>query len=68
MQEPLNRIRWSYNRELRDSKILAAAWQEVFLGLLGPLPETIHSPCCAEFVVTRAQVLRRPRDFYIHLR
>ena len=67
-QEPVDRQHWSYKDEARDAQTLAEVWKEVFLGALGPLPPLIHSPCCAEFVVTRAQIVQRPRDFYVHLR
>lgn len=33
-----------------------------------PLPETIASPCCAQFAVTRQAIVRRPKEDYERLR
>ena len=48
--------------------MLAQVWDQVFQGALGPLPAVVHSPCCAEFVVSRARILQRSREFYASLR
>lgn len=40
------------------------AWEQFFGGWLGPLPPRIAAPCCAEFIVSREAVRRRPKEFY----
>ena len=44
-----------------------ACAQVLFEGELGPLPEWGHSPCCAEFVVSKARVRSHPRRFYVDM-
>ena len=39
----------------------AQVWDQVYAQELGPLPPAIHSPCCAEFVVSRDRILAHPR-------
>ncbi|KAF1346253.1 hypothetical protein BDV97DRAFT_38834 [Delphinella strobiligena] len=44
----------------------AEAWKHVFGN--NDVPEVIATPCCAQFAVSRKQVLERPREFYIDAR
>jgi len=46
---------------------LRTAWHEVFEPELGPLPNHWVTPCCAQFEVTRAAILRHPHRFYMQL-
>ena len=59
---------WTLSDEVRDARVLAQMWDQVFQGALGALPAVVHSPCCAEFVVSRARILQRSREFYASLR
>ena len=68
LQEPADKVHWSYSDEARDAKAVAEAWDQAFLGALGPLPAVLHSSCCAEFTVQRENIRQRPSDFYVHLR
>ena len=68
LQEPADKVHWSYSDEARDAKAVAGAWDQAFRGALGPLPPVLHSACCAEYVVRRENVQQRPVDFYVHLR
>ena len=43
----MDRAHWSYKDEARDAKQVAEVWDQVFQGALGPLPDVLHSPCCA---------------------
>ena len=36
-------------------------WDQVYAQEMGPIPPVIHSPCCAEFVVSRERILAHPR-------
>lgn len=45
---------------------IAGNWKLLFPGV--KLPETIASPCCAQFAVTRQAILRRPKTDYERLR
>lgn len=36
-------------------------WNETFAKWLGPLPEALHGPCCAEFIVSRERIEAHPR-------
>ena len=49
------------------SRMYAQLWGLLFETELGPLPEWVHSPCCAEFVVSRERVRLRPLAFYASL-
>jgi hypothetical protein len=49
--------------EMRFSKLMAQDWH-VFEPELGPVPELVHSPLGAEFVVTKERILLRPLSFY----
>ena len=41
---------------------IAAAWAQMFPG--EKVPEVFAVPCCAQFAVTREQILKRPREDY----
>ena len=43
-------------------------WDSLFGEGLGPAPEELYAPCCAEFMVSRERIRRHPRAFYEHLR
>ena len=45
---------------------IAGNWRQLFPGEV--LPETIASPCCAQFAVTRQAILRRPLSDYERMR
>ena len=45
---------------------IAGNWRFLFPN--DPLPETIASPCCAQFAVTRQAVMKRPKADYLRLR
>ena len=49
------------------SRNYAQMWGLLFEQELGRLPEFVHSPCCAEFVVSSERVRRHPRQFYVSL-
>ena len=53
-----------------DTKVTEAAiagnWRLMFPG--EKLPETIASPCCAQFAVTRQAIIKRPKEDYERLR
>ena len=49
------------------SRMYAQLWGLLFERELGPLPEWVHSPCCAEFVVSKQRVRQRPLAFYASL-
>ena len=36
-------------------------WNETLAKWLGPLPEALHGPCCAEFIVSRERIEAHPR-------
>lgn len=36
-------------------------WNETFAKWLGPIPEAMHGPCCAEFIVSRERIMAHPR-------
>eukprot|EP00959_Pyramimonas_sp_CCMP1952_P385710 8083410-Pyramimonas_sp.AAC.1 len=40
-------------------------WPMIFEKHLGTMPQRIYADCCAQFAVTKAAVLRHPRDFYL---
>ena len=46
--------------------MMARDWH-VFEQWLGPVPEVVHSPLGAEFIVTKERVLKRPKEFYYAL-
>ncbi|KAK6003494.1 hypothetical protein QM012_009265 [Aureobasidium pullulans] len=43
----------------------AAAWREIFNN--DDVPEVVGVACCAQFAVSRQQVLRRTKDEYLHM-
>ncbi|CAL8463939.1 g3474 [Coccomyxa elongata] len=51
-----------------DSVELTEVWDQTFEQELGPMPHTIHGPCCAEFIVSRERIEAHPREFYVGLR
>lgn len=60
---PSEEIIWDELR-VNQSQLFADVWQELFAKSLGPLPEYVHSPCCAEFVVSKERIQSRPLRFY----
>ena len=60
------------NTELTDSKdIVENAFlttYPLFFPDLGDTPETIASPCCAQFAVSRDQIRSKPVRYYIRIR
>lgn len=54
------------NREATEWAV-AEAWGELFPGE-GDVPETLASPCCAQFAVTREAVRRRGVEDYVRMR
>lgn len=60
---PSEEIIWDELR-VNQSQLYADVWQELFAKTLGPLPEYVHSPCCAEFVVAKERIQSRPLSFY----
>ena len=67
-QEGPNRaeVVWDEDR-VALSRMYAQLWGLLFETELGPLPEWVHSPCCAEFMVSRERVRLRPLAFYASL-
>lgn len=56
-------------REPRDeSKLSEIAFADAWKGLFNStdVPETIAAACCAQFAVSRDQVLKRPLSSYVH--
>lgn len=43
---------------------LIQIWSRVFESELGSIPDELVSPCCGQFVVSRAAIQRHPRLFY----
>jgi hypothetical protein len=39
-------------------------WPKLFTSLSPEMPKTMYSWCCAQFVVTRAAIRARPKEFY----
>ena len=46
---------------------MAAVWPKLFTDLAPVVPEVFLSWCCAQFIVTRAAVRARPKEFYIKI-
>ena len=44
------------------------AWPYMFGGNQSDIPETIAQPCCSQFAVSKAQVLKRSRKDYVRYR
>lgn len=40
------------------------AWRNHFAKWLGPMPDVVGAPCCAQFVVSAKVLRQRPRAFY----
>lgn len=49
---------------MQQMAALRAAWQDIFESELGAMPSRWLTPCCAQFQLDRAAVLRHPRQFY----
>ena len=60
---PSDEIIWDELR-VNQSQLFADVWKELFEGPIGPMPHYVHSPCCAEFVVSRQRIQARPLSFY----
>lgn len=60
---PSDEIIWDELR-VNQSQLFADVWKELFESPLGPMPQFVHSPCCAEFVVSRTRIQARPLSFY----
>lgn len=49
------------NDSTRTSELaFAEAWTYMFGGNYNEVPETVATPCCSQFAVSMAQVLKRP--------
>ena len=68
LQEPEGALHGILEDEFTDSWLIARNWDNAFLGALGPMPQTMHSPCCAEFMASRERIQARPKAFYVHIR
>lgn len=60
---PSEEILWDELR-VNQSKLFADVWGELFVKPLGPLPEYVHAPCCAEFLASKERIRSRPLSFY----
>ncbi|MCJ1241639.1 hypothetical protein MMC14_009645 [Varicellaria rhodocarpa] len=60
---PSDEIIWDALR-VNQSQLFADVWHELFEGPIGPVPQYVHSPCCAEFVVSKERIHARPLLFY----
>lgn len=60
---PSDEIIWDELR-VNQSQLFADVWKELFEGPIGPMPQYVHSPCCAEFVVSKQRIQARPLSFY----
>ena len=60
---PSDEIVWDELR-VNQSQLFADVWQELFEGSVGSVPQYVHSPCCAEFVVSKERIQARPLSFY----
>ena len=49
------------------SRNYAQMWGLLFEQELGPMPEYVHAPCCAEFVVSAERVRKHSKQFYASL-
>ncbi|KAL8243957.1 hypothetical protein R6Q59_010215 [Mikania micrantha] len=59
------------NREDPDRSTehaMREAWPALFGGNRSDIPEIIAEPCCAQFAVSRTQVLNRTKAEYVHYR
>ncbi|CAK4014110.1 Hypothetical predicted protein [Lecanosticta acicola] len=60
-------IAWGPGIKHRETEeAIAGNWRQLFPG--ERLPETLASPCCAQFAVTRKAMRRRPRADYERMR
>lgn len=60
---PSDEIIWDELR-VNQSRLFAEVWQELFETPIGPMPQYVHSPCCAEFLVSKERIQARPLSFY----
>ena len=51
------------NKDKATEVVFADAWQSIFN--VTDIPRIVAAPCCAQFAVSREQVLKRTRDEYI---
>ena len=47
---------------------MTQVWPDVFEAAFGEIPEELHAPCCAEFMVAKERILGHSKSFYVHLR
>ena len=59
---PLQPISATANVDRPEQVVFSTAWEELFSDL--PVPEEVAQPAGAQFAVSRACVLRRPRHEY----
>ncbi|ODH51156.1 hypothetical protein GX48_02771 [Paracoccidioides brasiliensis] len=52
--------------EIHTGTIYQASFEELFPGT--PVPQRVGVSCCAQFGVTREQILKRPKEEYEHFR
>ena len=60
---PAEEVIWDSLR-VNQSRLYADMWHELFSQELGPLPEHVHAPCCAEFLVSKQRIQAHPVSFY----
>ena len=60
---PSDEVVWDELR-VNQSRLFAEVWEELFASSIGQMPQYVHSPCCAEFLVSRARIHARPLSFY----
>lgn len=66
--QPLRHV--NDTKPLNIAEAAEVAWVEAWPQLFGAaadrgaLPEEISAPCCAQFAVSREQVLRKPLEYY----
>lgn len=60
---PSEEVIWDDLR-VNQSRLFAEVWDELFSSPIGPLPQYVHSPCCAEFLVSKQRIHARPLSFY----
>ncbi|KAI1618986.1 hypothetical protein EDD36DRAFT_414642 [Exophiala viscosa] len=54
--------------ERTAERAFVGAWTYMFQSNVSDVPETIAQPCCAQFAVSKAQVLKRSREDYLRYR
>lgn len=58
----LRNLRGGNGEQMETEMVFLSSFKEMYPEL--PEPDIVGAPCCAQFAVSRAQVLRRPRDDY----